>query len=204
MEHFWSTAAEVMKPGGTVALWTNSSMFCRKLFLHHPITAQLIPYSDPSTPNHVEVQRIMSELEDDILGPYENPSIKLSRNMYDALPMPWSLNPPVEAFRPESHVRFEWNRNGKIEEGESDFFDACEEISLKELSDNLGTASMVTQWRKSNIDAARNGKDCVDITIRKIAVAMGSDEKNISEISLRVGNATSLLLLARAKQLERF
>jgi hypothetical protein len=159
----------------------------------------LIPSSDPSTPNHVQVQRIMSELEDRILGSYENPSIKLSRNMYDELPMPWTLNPPVLAFPAESHVRFEWNRGGKIEDGETDFFDESKEISLKGLSDNLGTASMVTQWRKANPQAIKAGRDCVDITIRNMAAAMGFEQGNISDVFIRVGSATSLLLLTRSE-----
>jgi trans-aconitate 3-methyltransferase len=32
MDQFWTTATEVVKPGGTVALWTSSSLFCRKLY----------------------------------------------------------------------------------------------------------------------------------------------------------------------------
>jgi hypothetical protein len=33
MEDFWPAAARMVKVGGTVALWTQSSFFCRKLIL---------------------------------------------------------------------------------------------------------------------------------------------------------------------------
>lgn len=31
MEKFWKTMSEILRPGGTVALWTCSSLFCRQL-----------------------------------------------------------------------------------------------------------------------------------------------------------------------------
>lgn len=30
MDEFWSQAARMVKPGGTVALWTQSSLYCRQ------------------------------------------------------------------------------------------------------------------------------------------------------------------------------
>jgi hypothetical protein len=151
---------------------------------------------DPSTPNAIEVQKVLSELEDNILGPYELPSVKISREMYDNLTMPWDLEYPLKVFPQSSYVRSEWNRNGKLEANESDFFHKSE-ISLRALGESLGTASMVTEWRKANPEAIRAGNDCVEMTVRKVAAALGSPNGDIDDLRLRAGSATTLLMFRR-------
>jgi hypothetical protein len=152
--------------------------------------------TDPATPNAARVQEALSELEDDILGPYELLSIRLTRNMYEDLEMPWDLKSPVSAFPQSLYQRFEWNRNGKLGE-DDDFFSESAEMSLKELGDGLGTASMVTQWRKANPKAIEAGNDCVAITMKKIAIALGREDEDYGNVSLRAGSATTLLLFKR-------
>jgi hypothetical protein len=143
------------------------------------------------------VQKALSELEDDILGPHQLPSIKLTRNMYDDLVMPWILKNPVEVFPQSLFKRHEWNRNGVLEQGEDDFFSESQENSLKELGDGLGAASMVTQWRKANSEAIEAGNDCVAVTMRKIAVALGREHEDYGDIRVRTGCATALLLFKK-------
>jgi hypothetical protein len=118
--------------------------------------------------------------------------------MYDNLPMPWDVKPPVSAFPREDSIRYEWNRNGILEEGETDFFGGSEETTLDELSDSLGTASMVTRWREANRGIANTEKDCVEVTMKDIALALGLNRAEAGKQKLKVGGATTLLILTKS------
>jgi hypothetical protein len=118
--------------------------------------------------------------------------------MYDDLKMPWQVDPPINVFAQESFVRREWNRDGLLEEGKNDFFGGSQEISLAELEQSLGTASMVTRWREAPSDLVGTENDCVRTTMRAIVRAIGDDDRDLSNTKLRVGNATALVLFTRA------
>jgi trans-aconitate 3-methyltransferase len=151
----------------------------------------------PSTPNAAEVQSALSNLEDNFLGPFESAGVKLSRNMYDSLDMPWNVKPPVVEFSEKNHLRHEWNRNGKLLPGEDDFFDGTTQHTLNELTDMLGSTSMVTNWRKANPSLVGTDQDCVEVTVKKIAKALGDEDGDRDKMSFRTGCALSLLLFSR-------
>lgn len=154
---------------------------------------------DPSTPNAAAVQKVLSHLEDDILGPYELPALHISRVMYETLTMPWSLDEPVTAFPRAAAIRKEWNRDGKLEEDATDFFDGASETSLEELGRGLDTASMVTRWREAHPELVGTEQDCVALTIRGIAEAMGAGGQDLADIRLKTGSSTTLLLFRRGE-----
>ncbi|KAH8597296.1 S-adenosyl-L-methionine-dependent methyltransferase [Bisporella sp. PMI_857] len=182
MEDFWPQAARMVKPGGTVALWTHSSLYCH-----------------PSTPNAAGVQKAFRYLEDEVLSPYELPSSKISHTMYQGLIMPWSVSGCGIEFPESSFVRREWDRDGALEPGKDDFFGSSREFTLQQLSDSLGTSSMVTRWREDNPALLGTGDDCVVLTMKAVATALGKQEQNPDEIKIRVGSSTTLLLFTRAK-----
>ncbi|KAK8012262.1 Methyltransferase domain-containing protein [Apiospora marii] len=182
MDRFWRQAALIVKPGGTVALWTKSSLYCH-----------------PSTPNANQVQQALSRLEDDILGPYELPANKVSRTMYANLRMPWSVEPPVAAFPEPLSVRREWNRDEKLESGQDDFFGGSSSTTLADLASSLGTSSMVTRWREDHPELTGTDGDCVVRTMRAVSEAMGSETKDFGSLTIKVGHATTLLLFTRAE-----
>jgi hypothetical protein len=193
MGEFWQAAAKVVKPGGTVALWTNSSLYCR---MSSEETKHLLTLTDPSTRNASEVQRSLSDLEDGFLGPFESQPVNLSRNMYNQLAMPWNLDPAVSEFSETTHLRYGWTQAGKFEAGADDFFSGSHEQTLKELGESLGTASMVTKWRNANPKLAGTDQDCVNITIHRMAKAMGADGRD--DLTIKTGSATALLLFTRS------
>lgn len=156
MPVFWTQAAKMLKPGGTVALWTGASWYC------HPHT----------TPNAKKVQAVLHELEDDVLGPYEVPGNRLSRDMYVNLPLPWDVEPIVVEFPKEEFVRMEWNRDGKVEEGET-FFRGGQKLSLDDFVKGVSTASMVTRWREAHPELVGTDQDCVVVTKEKLREALG-------------------------------
>ncbi|KAL1983787.1 hypothetical protein VTN96DRAFT_9873 [Rasamsonia emersonii] len=175
MPEFWDQAARLVRPGGTVALWTCSSLYCH-----------------PSTPNAAAVQQALGHLEKDFLEPYMLPPNRLTRDMYDHLPLPWNVDPPVPAFPESEFVRHEWNRDGVLTDGE-DFFCGSREVSLEVLERVLGTGSMVTRWRDAHPELAHTDEDCVVKTIRRVREALGPESGD----KIRAGVATVILLFKR-------
>ncbi|PYH51468.1 methyltransferase tpcM [Aspergillus niger CBS 101883] len=175
MEDFWKSAAKIVNPGGTVALWTCASLYCH-----------------PSTPHAAEVQNALFHLERDILKPYELPPNRLSSDLYDNLVLPWHLDPPVTAFPMSEYRRLEWDRGGILSDGK-DFFIRAKESSLEGLGASLGTASMVTRWRAAHPEEAGTAKDCVNLTLAEIKKALGDNWCG----ELKLGHSTVILLFKR-------
>ncbi|KAI6832883.1 hypothetical protein KC332_g6510 [Hortaea werneckii] len=77
---FYPSAAQALRPGGTLALWITSPCYCH-----------------PSVPGCREIQTFLHTLEDELLGPYMMPGNRLARQCYDDLPLPWSSLPSPSA-----------------------------------------------------------------------------------------------------------
>lgn len=122
--------------------------------------------------------------------------------MYKDLPLPWTLDQSMAAaFPEESFVRLEWNRDGRLEPGEDDFFGGSDPVSLEQLMGALGTSSMITRWRQAHPQIVGTEEDCVAMTMRAVAEAMGAnieDPGALSQVMIRAGTATTLLLFTRA------
>ncbi|EED17405.1 conserved hypothetical protein [Talaromyces stipitatus ATCC 10500] len=183
MSEFWAQAARVVKPNGTVALWTCSSLYCH-----------------PSTPNAPAVQKVLFHLERDVLAPYELPSNRISRDMYTDLTLPWQVNKSLaESFPESAFVRLEWDKDGVLSDG-NEFFSTTHEgkkgeTTLNDLAASLGTASMVTRWRKANPDLVGTERDCVRKMCAEVkrAIGVSADENP----TLKVGTSVVLLLFKR-------
>lgn len=106
--------------------------------------------------------------------------------------------PPVAAFPERLSVRREWNRDGKIESGQDDFFGGSPNTALADLASGLGTSSMVTRWREDHPELSGTDGDCVVQTTRAISKAMGLDTQDFGRLTIKVGYATILLLFIRA------
>lgn len=149
---------------------------------------ELIQNSDPSSPNANRVNRIMEELQREVLLPLELSPNVICRNLYDTLQLPWDVEPPVTAFDDAQFVRIEWDRDGVLSNGK-DFLGGSHDISLDALQEGYGTGSTVTRWRAAHPDLANTVEDCVVRTIQKIRQEMGPGEGKIR------GNLSTALLL---------
>jgi len=218
MDAFYAAAAKVLKPGGTLAMFTCSSMYARKCLSHywtliHDISltnvsrdrasfvSKLTPSLDPTDPHHKELQQILSRLEDDMLGSYVLPGNMLSRNMYKDLPLPWSLSQPNKHFDQTSFKRQDWDAHGvpsatALEDGTPGPFLFVDSTSPEQLGRAFGSASMVIRWREANKEALARGdiEDCVDVTVKDLKAVL----KDRSDGTFVTGPSCTLLLMKRA------
>ncbi|KAG0650928.1 putative S-adenosylmethionine-dependent methyltransferase CRG1 [Hyphodiscus hymeniophilus] len=170
MDKFWAEAAWVVKPGGTVALFT-----CY-----------------PDTPNYAKVQEIHLRLERETLGPYAQPGNIISMNMYDDLPLPWTVSTPVEAFPKSEFVKHEYDRDGVLSNGVS-FFSGDSTETLDEAEQGMGTASMVTRWRAAHPELVGTDKDVVKAYVNELRDALPKDHQKLT-----TGTATAILFFKKA------
>ncbi|KXL41508.1 hypothetical protein M433DRAFT_157361 [Acidomyces richmondensis BFW] len=126
MAGFWPSAARVLKPGGSVALWCSG-----ELRVH------------PSTPGAETIQKAMDEIRGRELTPYYVEGNLLTLNRYRDLPLPWTLSPPVAGFEESTFFRKEWTVGEQFFVGEL-------EVDLETFEKMLATGSPVTRWREAH------------------------------------------------------
>ncbi|KAK0609048.1 Trans-aconitate 3-methyltransferase [Lasiodiplodia hormozganensis] len=175
MPAFWKQAAQLVKPAGSVAIFTKSSYYCH-----------------PTMPNINEVQRISDEFERTELARYEYPGNRLCREFYKDLALPWQANdggPPE--FPEELFERHTWNVNGALDgpDGE-DFFGGSLTLTFPQMEKLLGTTSTVQRWREAHPDLAGTDKDAIKVFLKKLEEVAGTSE-------MRVGMGYTLLFFKR-------
>lgn len=144
MSRFWPCAARVLKPGGSVAMWTSG-----ELLVH------------PSVPNVAAIQAAMDGSYEQHLTPYVVPGNILTRNRYIDLPLPWTLEHSVPEFDESTFFRKDWN----IAE---EFFVGQTEVDLDTFEKMLGTSSPVTRWRQAHPDDVGTERDVVRMLRREV------------------------------------
>ncbi|KAH9218970.1 S-adenosyl-L-methionine-dependent methyltransferase [Leptodontidium sp. 2 PMI_412] len=174
MTKFWAEAAKVVRPGGTVALWTCSSSFCH-----------------PSTPNAGEVRKVLLRIEEKMLAQHRLSGNDMAMNMYDDLPLPWDVSPPVTAFPQSEYIKHEYDRDGVLSNGVS-FFNGSKIYTLADIENGGGTASMVTRWRAANPELVGTDKDVMAVFAREIGKALGGQDW------VESGGGTAILLFKKS------
>ncbi|WPH00660.1 Hypothetical protein R9X50_00349000 [Acrodontium crateriforme] len=137
MAGFWASVARVLKPGGTVALWTSGQI-----------------RAHPSMPAAAEIQATMDEMRFGELLPYTAEGSRLTSEGYKNLPLPWTLEDPVQGFNQAGSKHVEW-------EPERSFYTGQGPISLEAYEKMMGTASAVTRWRAAHPDDIGTERDIV-------------------------------------------
>lgn len=179
MTQFWPRAAQVLKPGGSVAIWTSSTLKV-----------------DPSVPNHTAIQAAVDALEERT-RPYMVPGNLLARKLYVGMPLPWSLENPVPEFDEATFVRREWNTGPESEQGD-DIFGTQQKVDVKTLEKVLATGSPVTRWREAHPEAVGTEDDVVRILRRDIERAL-RDAGVDPETALLKGYVAGVLMVVKKK-----
>lgn len=134
---------------------------------------------------------VLLRFEREILGPYALPGNILSMNMYDDLPRPWTVSPPVTAFPESKYVKYDWDRDGKLSNGK-DFFGGGYKNTLEEIEGGMSTASMVTRWRAANPELVGTDKDVVKLFVKELREAMDGQDW------VERGSGTAIMLFKRS------
>lgn len=144
MSRFWLSAARVLKPGGSVALWTSGEI-----------------RAHPSMPNAVVIQAAIDRNEEQHLLPFYEPGNLLTRNRYKDLPLPWTLAQPIPDFDENTLFRKDWDPA-------EDFFVGQPEVNLDMFEKMMGTASATIRWRQAHPDAVGTERDVVRMLRKEI------------------------------------
>ncbi|QDS69501.1 hypothetical protein FKW77_006916 [Venturia effusa] len=146
MPRFWPRAAQILKPGGSVAIWTPGLMR-----IH------------PSVPNHVAIQKAVDDHEKEYMEPYFAPGNFMVKNLYRDLILPWDLEVPEEVFDEKTLFRKEWDWT------EDDGVDSEKPpITMGMVEKLLETASPVTRWKEAHPELVGTEKDAVKVIIAEI------------------------------------
>lgn len=177
MSRFWPQAARVLKPGGTVALWSIGDAR-----MH------------PSMPNADSIQAALTEIDEREMKPFFEPGNLLSKTLYVGLPLPWTLEPRVVDFDEATFVRKLWGP-----ENSEEFFEGGGmTIDLHTMEKVLSTASPLQRWRDAHPDAVGTERDPVKMMRRAIEKGLheGGVEKGKEIVK---GNITAVLLMVKKK-----
>lgn len=144
MPHFWSTAARVLKPGGSVILWTSG-----RTGIH------------PSVPNAAAIQAEIDRIQEEYLESYFVPGNWLTRNRYSDLPLPWTLATPIKEFDEALSSRNDWGM-------ENDFYAINPEVNMDMFEKITATGSPVTRWHQAHPETIGTERDVLKIYRRAI------------------------------------
>ncbi|KAF1984302.1 S-adenosyl-L-methionine-dependent methyltransferase [Aulographum hederae CBS 113979] len=169
MAGFYAAAARVLKPDGTIALWSTGRT-----------------RMDPSLPNGEAIQAAIDEIEDRELGPFMEQGNLLTRNNYVGLGLPWTVEPPVEQFLEKDFVRKDY----APETSEEEFFmGGSMEVNLDTFEKIIGTMSPVQRWREAHKEDVGTKRDVVKMmrsTMERLLHEAGVEEgKEVVRGSLR-------------------
>lgn len=162
MALFWPRAAKVLKPGGSVAIWTTG-----------PVSMH------PSMPNHAAIQAAIDAIEEEELKPLLEPGNLLTRGLYADLGLPWTVEPTVEDFEEGSFFRKEYGpEEGN---GEEFFRGGGMDVRPDVMEKMLGTTGPVQRWREAN--ESKVGTE--DDVVRRVRRAI---ERLLHEAGVEEGN----------------
>lgn len=178
MPAFWAAAARVLKPGGTVAIWTGNA------------------YIHPSVPNHQRMQTVLEEFQDKHLGPHMAAGNLITKNNYATLPLPWTLDNPNPAFDEATFVRKEFNKNGADSENH-ELFLGKETWDLDAVEKYMGTVSSVTRWREANPELVGTEMDVVRRLRREVEMLLHEGGVERGKETITTGVAGVLLLVKK-------
>lgn len=179
MPAFWRRAARVLKPGGTVAIWTSASV---------SVSAD--------TPNAAAIQAAIHGLAGQV-EEYVAEGNRLNHELYRGLPLPWTMDPPAPEFEEKEFVRKEWGTGSPGSAPGDRFFRETRAVGLDVLEKMLGTMSPVARWREAHPEEAGTERDVVRVMRREIEALFRSAGVEPGKEVIRGGVAGVMLLVKR-------
>ncbi|KAK5045859.1 hypothetical protein LTR84_008952 [Exophiala bonariae] len=195
MAPFWASAAQILKPGGSLVLWGGGGF-----------------YVDPATtPNYAKVQRVLDDFENIVLAPFATEGNILVREIYAGLPLPWDcvgggegdadpkLKELLGMFDKEKFERREFNKDGKVAPGEA--FVKGWKADFDAIRMSMGTASPVQRWREAYAEQVKSGEveDLVDKLVRQVKELFDEVEEGKGRTWVDCGTSVGLLIVKKKK-----
>ncbi|KAM0287833.1 hypothetical protein ACHAO9_007451 [Fusarium lateritium] len=150
MPRFWSAAARVLKPGGTVAIWTT---------FRKPVVSN----------GESKLQLVFEEFRES-LSPYTSAGTRLTQDGYVDLVMPWDNSATAQFYDRQNSARHELSAADGFFPGS-----AMEKPSNGSLQTQLqrferlvSTFGTVDRWRKANPELVGTKEDCINMLVEKV------------------------------------
>ncbi|KAI3401502.1 hypothetical protein diail_10936 [Diaporthe ilicicola] len=177
MPRFWTSAARVLRPGGTVAMWCSNASN-----VHH------------SVPNAAAINAVTKKIEDEELAPFFEPGNLLTRNLYTTIGLPWTVSPAAPEFDESSLFRKEWG----VEGNDESYYEKKQIVAdLDTMEKMLGTASPVTRWRQAHPELAGTEDDVVRRIRREVERLLHEAGVEKGKELIRGGEAGVLLMVKK-------
>ncbi|KAL1640899.1 hypothetical protein SLS58_006515 [Diplodia intermedia] len=175
MPAFWRQAAQLVEPGGSVAIFAKCSFFCH-----------------PSTPNIAAVQRVFDTFSRASLAPHPLPNNRLCRDFYRDLALPWQSDNPSPEFPEALFERHTWNVDGALDGPDGDdFFGGSVMLTPAKIAELLGSTGPVQRWREAHPREAGTERDAVAVMVRELEAVVGVGGE------VRMGMGYALLVFKR-------
>ncbi|KAK3301742.1 S-adenosyl-L-methionine-dependent methyltransferase [Chaetomium strumarium] len=201
MSVFWPLAARLLRPGGTVALWTGGRIL---------VDADQRCGSVPN--NNAKAIQVALDRFDAAVDEYFLPGNRMVSNLYADLQLPWMLERPVAEFERDGFVRKLWDNGttssgGGTEDGEKgegyikEFYTGDQKgADVEVLVKILATTSPYIRWREANADAVDTDKDPLQVMRREIELALEQGGVGGGKRLVKGGVAGVLLMVKKRAQ----
>ncbi|KAF0644664.1 hypothetical protein FPSE5266_11333 [Fusarium pseudograminearum] len=155
MPKFWNAAAKLLKPGGTVALWT------------------AFRQSDLSGGD--KVQTIFEDFRQNVLRPYHSAGSQITMDGYVDLVMPWDDPTTASLYDRKSSSRHELSaKDGHFPKHylmDNTPGDVSLDEKLQRFEKLVNSFGTVNRWQKANPELIGTEDDIVKILMRKLRAA---------------------------------
>ncbi|KAJ4130258.1 hypothetical protein NW768_007241 [Fusarium equiseti] len=181
MPQFWKAAAELLKPGGTVAIWT--------VFRN-------------SNQTNDKLSAIFDDFSENVLAPYTSAGTKLTHDGYINLPMPWDDPETASLYDKKSSARHELKaKDGYLPKTYTRFTETGgipldkQLMMFEKLVHSFGT---VNRWQEANSELVGTEGDIVKILLQKIRDAAEANGGSLDWSVLADRLAVAVILVKRA------
>ncbi|KAF5548198.1 trans-aconitate 3-methyltransferase [Fusarium napiforme] len=183
MPRFWAAAANVLKPGGTVAIWT--------------------VFRQPgSFNNNTELQFIFNDFLD-TLAPYSRAGTHLTQSGYVDLPMPWDDPETSKFYNQQASARHILTaedgfipNTGRNESSQSNSDESVDK-QVRRIERLVGTFGSVSRWQKENPELAGTQEDPACVLMSKVRKVLEESGEPIELTALAAKMAVALILVKR-------
>ncbi|KAF5547700.1 trans-aconitate 3-methyltransferase [Fusarium mexicanum] len=183
MPRFWAAAAKVLKPGGTVAIWT--------------------VFRQPgSFNNNNELQSLFDDFLD-ALAPYSRAGTHLTQSGYVDLPMPWDGPDTSKFYDQQASSRHVLTAEdgfvpnaGRKERTQGNSNESVDK-QVQRMERLVGTFGSLSRWQKGNPELVGTEKDPARILMSKVRQVLEESGKPIELTALAAKMAVALILVKK-------